>query len=301
MGTQTSRREHEQIKFECARVPVHYDHEKEIFEWVLGRRMAYSTGIWVSDDDTLDAAQERKCSIIASGLALGPGARALDVGCGWGSVLLYLAEHTAAEFHGVTLSTRQRDELLRRARTLGVEGRIRVDLCHVEDLTLEPESLDAVYFVGSIVHMHSREGIIRRMTRALKPGGRLFISDCYYPEQVRGDRNSRATTYILDEVLGYCLLRKLNEELRDLEGNGLDILHVDNLTDSYVKTVEAWIGNVRTHRGRIDALAPGFSATLQAYMRVGQRSFRRRTAIEYMILAQKAGGEHLDRKCWSVE
>src|SRR5215207_2303944 len=245
--------------------------------------------------------RKEKCRIIASGLALGPGARALDVGCGWGSVLLYLAEHTAAEFHGVTLSTRQRDELLRRARILGVEGRIRVDLCHVEDLTLEPESLDAVYFVGSIVHMQSREGIIRRMTRALKPGGRLFISDCYYPEQVRGDRNSRATTYTLDEVLGYCLLRKLNEELRDLEGNGLDILHVDNLTDSYVKTVEAWIGNVRTHRGRIDALAPGFSATLQAYMRVGQRSFRRRTAIEYMILAQKAGGEHLDRKCWSVE
>ena len=68
---------------------------------------------------------------------------------------------------------------------------------------LKPESFDAVYFVGSIVHMHSREGIIRRMTRALKPGGRLFISDCYYPEQVRGDRNSRATTYILHEVLGY--------------------------------------------------------------------------------------------------
>src|SRR5215207_5668624 len=115
------------------------------------------------------------------------------------------------------------------ARILGVEGRIRVDLCHVEDLTLKPESLDAVYFVGSIVHMHSRKGLIHRMTRALKPGGRLFISDCYYPAQVRGDRNSRATTYILHEVLGYCLLRKLNEELRDLKDN------------SYVKTVKVWI------------------------------------------------------------
>jgi len=174
------------------------------------------------------------------------------------------------------------------ARILGVEGRIRVDLCHVEDLTLKPESLDAVYFVGSIVHMHSRKGLIHRMTRALKPGGRLFISDCYYPAQVRGDRNSRATTYILHEVLGYCLLRKLNEELRDLKDN------------SYVKTVKAWIENVRIHRGRIDALAPGFSATLQTYMRVGQRSFRRRTAIEYMILSQKAGGQHLDRKLWAV-
>ena len=88
-------------------MPAHYDHEKQIFEWVLGQRMAYSTGIWVSDDDTLDTAQERKCRIIASRLALGPGSRALDVGCGWGSVLLYLAEHTAAEFHGVTLSSRQ--------------------------------------------------------------------------------------------------------------------------------------------------------------------------------------------------
>src|SRR5215204_2259703 len=117
METETSHREQEQIKLERARVPVHYDHEKQIFEWVLGHRMAYSTGIWLSDDDTLDTAQERKCRIIASRLALGPGSLALDVGCGWGSVLLYLAEHTAAEFHGVTLSTRQRDELLRRTNS----------------------------------------------------------------------------------------------------------------------------------------------------------------------------------------
>jgi cyclopropane-fatty-acyl-phospholipid synthase len=300
MEPQTSRREHDQIEFERARVPVHYEHEEQIFKWVLGQRMAYSTGIWSSADDTLDTAQERKCRTIAARLALGPGSRALDVGCGWGSVLLYLAEHTPAQLHGVTLAARQRDELLHRAHNLGVEDRVRVDLCHVEDLALKSENLDAVYFVGSIVHMHRREDIIRDMARALKPGGRLFISDCYYPEKIRGDRNSRATHYILHEVLGYCLLRTLNEELGVLERNGLDILHVDNLTDSYVRTLEAWIGNVRAHRTRIDALAPGFAATLQAYMRVAQRSFRQRTAIEYMILAEKAGCQHLDRGCWAV-
>ena len=161
---------------------------------------------------------------------------------------------------------------------------------HVEDLEPAPGSLAAVLFVGSIVHMHNREEIYERVAQALRPGGRLLISDCFFPAQVRGDRESTATRYIFFEALGYCRLLTLSEELSLIESVGLDVTHVEDLTDSYVLTLTRWIDNVRRNRERIEHLAPGFAAVLQTYMTIAKLSFARRTALEYMILATKPAG-----------
>lgn len=164
---------------------------------------------------------------------------------------------------------------------------MRIDLAHVEDVDLAPESVDAILFVGSIVHMHHRDAIHRWVAHTLRPGGRLLISDCYFPGEQRGSRESNATRYILGDTLGYCRLLTLSEELALIERAGLDIRSVEDLTGSYVRTVEHWIDNIRRYRKRIDALAPGFGRVLQSYMTVGMLSFARRSALEYMILATK--------------
>jgi cyclopropane-fatty-acyl-phospholipid synthase len=211
----------------------------------------------------------------------------LDVGCGWGSNLLYLAEHTEGELHGVTLSAQQRAFALDRAARLGVAGRLRIDRSHSEDLDLEDESLDALLFVGSVVHMRNREEIYARVARALKPGGRLLISDCCFPREQRADRDSPATRYIFFEALGYCRLLHLSEELGLIEGAGLDIATVEDLTSSYVLTLGCWLEIVRRNRARIEELAPGFARILQTYMTIAKLSFARRTALEYMVVAVK--------------
>jgi cyclopropane-fatty-acyl-phospholipid synthase len=277
----------EQREHERRMVAEHYQHDVEIFSMVLDSRLAYATGVFHSPDEDLETAQARKFARIQAKLAIQPGERVLDVGCGWGSNLLYLAEHTGGHFFGVTLSERQRDEALRRARAAGVEDRVRIEVRHVEDLALEPASFDAILFSGSIVHMHNREAVHQMVGRLLGPGGRLLISDCYYPAQNRGDRQSAATQYIFVEALGYCRLLQLAEELALIEGAGLDVLHVEDLTSSYALTLERWIDNVRKNRRRIEALSPGFSRVLQQYMTVAKLSFARRTALEYMILATK--------------
>jgi cyclopropane-fatty-acyl-phospholipid synthase len=169
----------------------------------------------------------------------------------------------------------------------------------VEKLNPAPESYDVVLFSGSIVHMHNREEIHRTVWKILKPGGRLFISDCYYPEQVRGDRDSKATQYIFVTALGYCRLLSLSEELGLIERGGMDVLHVEDLTSSYVQTLGHWIDNVRRNRTRIEEMAPGFSAVLQNYMTVARLSFDRRTALEYMILATK-GRPRLNVGAWHI-
>lgn len=277
----------EQVEHERAQVAAHYQHDPEIFQMVLDSRLAYATGVFHGPDEDLETAQTRKYERIRQKLAIQPGERVLDVGCGWGSNLLYLAQHTGGEFQGITLSAKQRDEALARARAWDVAHRVKIDICHVEDLAIEPNSLDAILFSGSIVHMHNRDAIHTLVAQALKPGGRVLISDCYFPEQARGDRDSAATQYIFVEALGYCRLIGLGEELSLMSRAGLDVLHVEDLTSHYALTLGHWIDNVRKNRARIDAIAPGFSRVLQSYMTVARLSFARRTALEYMILATK--------------
>ena len=277
----------DQREYERRRVAEHYEHDPSIFRLVLDERLGYATGMFASPDEDLDTAQARKYAWIAEQLDIRPGERVLDVGCGWGSNLLYLAERTEGRLHGVTLSAQQRAFALDRARELGVGDRVRIEQLHVEDLDLAPESLDAVLFVGSVVHMHNREEIYELVTRALVPGGRLLISDCFFPRVVRSDRDSSATHYIFFEALGYCRLLNLSEELALIEGAGLDIARVEDLTSSYVLTLERWIDNVRANRDRIEELSPGFSKLLQTYMTIARLSFARRTALEYMVVATK--------------
>lgn len=280
-------------------VASHYEHNPDIFAMVLDRRLAYATGVFHDPQEDLETAQERKYARIAAKLAIRPGERVLDVGCGWGSNLLYLAQHTEGVFQGITLSAQQREVAQARAREWGVADRVQIEVRHVEDLQLAANSVDAVLFSGSIVHMHNRDAVHRLVGQVLKPGGRMLISDCYYPVQVRGDRESAATQYIFVEALGYCRLLGLAEELAMIEQAGLDVLHVEDLTRHYVLTLERWIDNVRRNRRQIEALAPGFSAVLQQYMAVARLSFARRTALEYMILATK-GAPRVDPGLWSV-
>lgn len=289
----------EQREHERRVVAEHYEHDPEIFSMVLDRRLAYATGVFNDPSEDLETAQERKYNRILTKLNIRPGERVLDVGCGWGSNLLYLAQHTRGDFHGITLSARQRAVALERAREWGVADRVRIDLCHVEDLNLEAGSFDAVLFSGSIVHMHNRAAVHALVGEILRPGGRVLISDCYYPVQQRGDLESAATQYIFVEALGYCRLIGLAEELALIEQAGLDILHVEDLSRHYALTLQRWIDNVRRNRRAIEARAPGFSALLQQYMTVARLSFERRTALEYMILATK-GAPAVDPGAWPI-
>jgi cyclopropane-fatty-acyl-phospholipid synthase len=277
----------EQREFERNEVAAHYEHQPEIFARVLDSRLAYSTGIYLSDGDDLETAQEHKFSYIAELLSVKPGEQVLDAGCGWGSVLVELGKRTQGQLRGITLSEQQAQLARRRAVEAGVDDRVQIDVTHVEDLELEPESLDVVLFVGSIVHMHNRPEIHQKMARALRPGGRLFINDCYFPGTQRGRRDSEATRYILSTTLGYCRLLSLSEELALIESAGFDVVSVRDLTSSYVRTVGHWIDNIRRNRDEIEALSPRFGHRLQCYMTVGRLSFARRTALEYMILATK--------------
>ena len=278
-----AQREHERSV-----VAEHYQHEVEIFSMVLDSRLAYATGVFARPDEDLETAQDRKFGRIQAKLDIKPGERVFDVGCGWGSNLLYLAEHTEGRFYGITLSERQREEALRRARLAGVADRVNIEVRHVEDLAPEPASFDVVLFSGSIVHMHNREAIHRMVSRILRPGGRLLISDCYLPGRAprrsreRGDAITSSSRR--SAIAGSCTSARSS---RSSNARGSISCTSRISTSSYAITLERWIDNVRKNRRRIEEISPGFSRLLQQYMTVAKLSFARRTALEYMILATK--------------
>lgn len=285
--TAESRSAEQQREFERREVAAHYEHDPAVFSLVLDTQLTYSTGIFRYPHDDLEAAQKRKFAYVRHLLRIRAGEKVFDAGCGWGSILLNLAAHTEGEFFGITLSTKQRDVALQRARERGLDKRVHIEVQHIAETNLAPASVDVIIFSGSIVHMHDRQTIHRWIARTLRPGGRLLISDCYFPAQQRGSRESAATEYILGHALGYCRLLTLSEELGLIEQSGLDIRRVEDFTGSYVRTVKHWIDNIRRNRVMLEHIAPGFAHVLQTYMTIGRHSFLRRTALEYMILASK--------------
>ena len=96
--------------------------------------MAYSSGFHVTPEMTLEEAQTAKLDLICRKLALEPGMRMVDIGSGWGSLTLYAAEHYGVHVTGVTLSSEQRDYVMKKAAARGLEDRVSVSLRHFRDL-----------------------------------------------------------------------------------------------------------------------------------------------------------------------
>jgi cyclopropane-fatty-acyl-phospholipid synthase len=248
--------------------------------------MGYAAGIFHDPRESLEIGQNRKVEQIERDLGIRQGFRLLDVGCGWGNLLLPLADRFDGHFHGITLSETQRAYLLERAATAGVGDRVQVSVGHVEELPLRDGDYDGVVFSGSLIHMHLRRNVHRLVGRVLRPGGVQFISDSYVPARLLDALANRAADYIR-ETFGSTRILTLSQELSLIEAAGLDIREVRELTDSYIITINHWIRNIRAHRERLEQLIPGFAKRLQSYMTLGKLAFQRRTALEYIIIATK--------------
>lgn len=132
-----------------ANVSHHYDIDHALYRYFLDRDLHYSCAYFRSPDDTLEAAQQAKCAHIAAKLDLRPGARVLDIGCGWGSLAMYLAEHHGARCVGITLSEEQLKVARARARERGLHNCVEFRL---QDYRETAGRFDAIVSVGMFEH-----------------------------------------------------------------------------------------------------------------------------------------------------
>ncbi|WP_340559311.1 SAM-dependent methyltransferase [Streptomyces sp. GSL17-111] len=272
-----------------ARTNQHYDQDPRVFELYLDRTRKYSAGIYRTDEDTLDQAQQNKMHYVADRLGLEPGKRLLDIGCGWGSLILFMAAEYDARTVGISPAPNQHTYIAERAAAAGLTDRVSTLVGEFEEHQPEPRSFDAVSMLGSIVHMPDLDGVFRKAYAALKPRGRMYVSEsCYRNAAKRAEFAERENSvFVRDSIFGWGDMRPLSDLVRGAENAGFTVVAVDDLTQDYWRTIEDWLANVERNADRLNAIEPGLSDQLSRYLKTANAGWGF-TTKHYALTLQKS-------------
>lgn len=285
-----------------AAVSFHYDLSNDFFRLWLDGRMVYSCAYFEHPDTTLDEAQEAKLRHICRKLSLRPGQRLLDIGCGWGGLALFAAQNFQVRVTGVTLSSKQADLAMERARAAGLADLVDIQLKDYRELT-PAEPFDAIVSVGMSEHVGATElpNYFRISGALLKPGG-VFLNHAI-GEGAR-PRAHAGPSFMDEYVFPDSDIPPVPVVLRAAETAGLEVRDVENLREHYALTLRHWGRRLEAHHR--EALALVDEATFRIwrlYMAGSAHGFAQGHLAVYQTLLSKpdaAGRSHLPltRRGW---
>ncbi|MCP3757261.1 cyclopropane-fatty-acyl-phospholipid synthase family protein [Streptomyces sp. TBY4] len=264
----------------------HYDLHPDVFALFLDPRLKYSSGRY-APEDTLEAAQTRKLHFVAGQLGLKGGEKLLDVGCGWGSLALFMAKEYGCQVVGISPAGRQRAYVEEHAARWGVDITLRDGLFERTDFG--SERFDALTMLGSIVHMPDLTAVYAKARTLLRPGGTVYVSETCFRNTAayRRFQESDGASFVRNDIFGFGDMRPLSQLVAAAEDAGLSVIGVTDLTDDYRRTIEHWLENVRRNADRIDAVQPGgTSARLARYLQVANAGWGY-TTKHYALVARR--------------
>lgn len=282
-------------------VTYHYNRSNDFYALWLDARMVYSCAYFATSDDDLDTAQERKLEYICRKLRLRPGERLLDIGCGWGGLVLYAAQHFGVDAYGITLSEPQAQLAQQRIQQAGLSERCRVEVRDYRDVTM-PDSFDKIVSVGMFEHVG--EALLRtyfqQAWRVLRPGG-LFLN--------HGIARNMAVPPLSKEnftshyVFPDGELVPISATLRAAEESGFEVRDVESLREHYMLTLRHWVRRLEEHANEARQLTDDVTYRIwRLYMSGAAHGFRVGTSNIYQALlakpAQGKSGLPLTRADW---
>ncbi len=221
-----------------AAIAHHYDVSNEFYRLLLDPAMTYSCAYWTGDA-SLEQAQRDKLDLVCAKLAIEPGTRLLDVGCGWGSLVEHAARHYGAQVTGVTLSDQQAAFARDRLAGANLPGSAEIRLTDYRDIDDGPYEAIAVIEMGEHVGQAGYPAFAARLRELLTPGGRLLIQQMSRTGPARGG-GAFISSYIAPDMD----MRPLSATLALLEAAGLEIRDVQALREHYVTTFRAWLARL---------------------------------------------------------
>jgi cyclopropane-fatty-acyl-phospholipid synthase len=282
-------------------VTYHYDVSNTFYSLWLDSRMVYSCAYFASPGEELDAAQERKLDYICRKLRLRGGERLLDIGCGWGGLVIHAALLHGVDATGITLSRPQAELANERIRQAGVSDRCRVEFRDYRDVG-EPGAFDKLVSVGMFEHVgESRLAeYFGRAFRLLRPGG-VFLNHgiACNPAFPPVPGPSFADHYVFPDGE----LVPLGVTLRAAEANGFEVRDVESLREHYVLTLRHWVRRLEARREEACRAAGEKAYRLwRLYMAGAAHKFRTGRNNVYQALLVKpdrgASGLPLTRSDW---
>ncbi|HEV7192448.1 MAG TPA: DUF1365 family protein [Jatrophihabitantaceae bacterium] len=235
-----------------AAIAHHYDLSNDFYGLLLDETMAYSSAYFTAPDQPLADAQRAKLDLICRKLDLRPGMRLLDVGCGWGSLILHAAEHYGVHATGVTLSAQQRDHIAKLIADRGLSHLVTVRLQDYRELAGTSEQFDAVSSIemGEHVGQDQYPTYAGILFGAVKPTGRLLLQQMSRRTDAAPGGGAFIESYIAPDMH----MRPVSQTVGFLEHAGFEIRDVQAMREHYVRTVQCWIDTFESRYDEFVAL-----------------------------------------------
>ena len=276
--------------FDSKAIRYHYDVSDDFYGLWLDPRRVYSCGYFRRADDTLAMAQEQKLDHICRKLQLKPGDRFLDVGCGWGALIMWAAEHYQVQATGITLSRNQHDYARRRIAEAGLSDRCEVRLLDYRDVP-EDEPFDRIASVGMFEHVGRKNLPVyfAKLYRLLKPGG-LVLNHGITLNAVDGEElGSDIGSFIEEYVFPGGELTHVSTVIAEMSQQGLESWDVESLRPHYARTLWSGVDNLEANRdAALKTVGEKIYRIWRIYMAGSAHAFERGWMSIYQILAGKA-------------
>jgi cyclopropane-fatty-acyl-phospholipid synthase len=282
---------------DAAAIAHHYDVSNDFYRLVLGSTMTYSCALFDDPATPLAQAQEAKYELICRKLRLEPGMRLLDVGCGWGGMVLHAAEHHGVDAVGVTISTAQADLAAKRVAEAGLLGRVDIRTQDYRDIDDGP--YDAISSIGMFEHV----GLARlaeyfdRLHALLRPAGRLLNHGISRPAQRRrrftpATSHFRRRSFIDRYVFPDGELHEVGQVVSAMQQRGFEVRHLESLREHYALTLRAWVANLERHwEEAVGLVGPARARVWRLYMAGSAVNFEDgNTQIHQVLAARPDGG-----------
>jgi cyclopropane-fatty-acyl-phospholipid synthase len=284
-----------------ASISYHYDQPVAFFEPWLGQSLAYSCAYFRSAGESLDVAQEEKLDLICRKLRLQPRERFLDIGCGWGSLVMHAAGKYHVHAQGITISKEQKQVAKRRIAETNWANRCAVELRDYRESNQVRHTFDKIASVGMFEHVGLRNlrPYFRTVHGLMRPGG-VFLNHGI----TRSCTSAIPAASFIDRYVfpdGH--LVTLPQVLEAAESQGFEVRDVENLREHYALTLRCWVDGLRRNSGTVLQHVSNVTYRIWLlYMAGSAAAFRRGDiAVHQVLLSRPDRGQSklpLTREDW---
>ncbi|MFA9564835.1 MAG: class I SAM-dependent methyltransferase [Acidimicrobiales bacterium] len=265
-------------------ISYHYDVANEFYMSFLGSTLTYSCAVFENDGQGLEDAQRNKYELICRKLDLRPGMRLLDIGCGWGGMVLHAALHHGVSAVGATVSSEQASLARRRIRAAGLDRQVEIRLQDYRDVADGP--FDAISSIGMFEHVGLAriKTYVGRLHSQLREGGRFLNHAISRPrhQRARLPRRSFVNRYVFPDGE----LHEVGTVVTAMAEAGFETRHVESLREHYARTLRHWVTNLESNwDDAVAAAGPMRARAWRLYMAGSALNFEaNRTGIHQVLV-----------------